>query len=76
MLQFRLTAWPTRNVWSRQDWCCCEHRDDIVARQYACIMLAIGVAMRKSVVYVLVGAVPTHMFVVVFLNMILEYIEW
>ena len=76
MLQFRLTAWPTRNVWSRQAWCCCEHRGDIVARQNARILLAIGVVIRKCVVYVFVGAMPAHMFVYVFLKMNLEYIEW
>ena len=39
-------------------------------------MLAIGVTIRKCVVYVFVGAMPAHMFVYVFLKMNLEYIEW
>ena len=39
-------------------------------------MLAIGVVIRKCVVYVFVGAMPAHMFVYVFLKMNLEYKEW
>ena len=49
---------------------------DVALMPCARVMLAIAVAIRRFVVYELVGAMFTHMYVLVFLIMSSEYIEW